>query len=560
MKNSTVINPLLSLYLALLNVNYGWSAGKYYYIKKRQRIWEPIVITLSLAPVLVMAMVFIWILTEKLFLAGLAFGQPHLALVNGTLIVSVLGLFFGFFYVLSAFFFSSDLATLIPLPMRSWEVLIAKLGVVLTGQYLINALLLLPMWIRYGVLAGSGWGYVVSAIVVFFVLPIIPLVVASVFAVVLMRFVNLSRHKDKLTLVGGILLLVAIFGFQYWMQSNVGADDPNILMEQLLSQVDGLIVMVGRVFPPSLWAAQAMAYAPSSYGWLNLSYLVAAGLLGFGVLYLLGEKVFVQGVLAGLEGRKGSGKRKTAQVEQVPRKAFFTLGTMERKLFVRDPNFALNGLIGYVLLPVMALLPMFSKNMEGNPFELLNLFEIPPLVLVGGIALFFMFMTAMSMIPATTFSREGKYLWIIRGLPLTIDQIIRPRVFAAQVVNTIGCLLGLIPVAYLMGWGALEVFFGSVLGILLATATAYILVLLDLRRPMLDWTNPVRAIKSNFNAMIGLFTVMGLVFLLGAMLYLNVKTSTLWLIPAELLVVAVILGGLAWFLAKHVAPRLWARI
>ena len=45
-------NRLWSLYLALLNVNYGWSAGKFYYIKKRQRIWEPIVIVVSIAPLL----------------------------------------------------------------------------------------------------------------------------------------------------------------------------------------------------------------------------------------------------------------------------------------------------------------------------------------------------------------------------------------------------------------------------------------------------------------------------------------------------------------------------
>lgn len=105
-------NRLWSLYLALLNVNYGWSAGKFYYIKKRQRIWEPIVIVVSIAPLLFLGVWFVWTLTEKLFLAGLTFGQPHLPLVNGTLMVSVLGLFFGFFYVLSAFYFSNDLHNL----------------------------------------------------------------------------------------------------------------------------------------------------------------------------------------------------------------------------------------------------------------------------------------------------------------------------------------------------------------------------------------------------------------------------------------------------------------
>ena len=553
-------NRLWSLYGALLNVHYGWSAGKYYYVKKMQRTWEPILIAVSLAPVLVMAVWFIWTLTEKLFLAGLAFGQPHIALVNGALIASLLSLFFGFFYVLSAFYFSSDLAVLLPLPLRSWEILVAKLGVVLTGQYAINALLLIPLWLRYGLLAQAGLSYVVCAIVVFMVLPIVPLVLASLVTILLMRFVNLSRHKDRLTLVGGIVLLVVVLGFQFWLQNGLGSGDPDLVVEQLLSQADGLIVAMGRAFPPSVWAAQAMAYANSGLGWLNLLYLVLAGGLGLSILNILGEKVFLQGVLAGLEGSRGSARRKKLAPKQQAQSPFKTLVSIERKLFIRDPGFALNGLVGYVIFPVMALLPLFGQNIEGNPFELFKLEESSPLLVMGGIALFFMLMTSMSMIPSTTFSREGRYLWIVRTLPLTIEQIIATRVAAAQVVNTLGCLIGLIPLACLFRWGVAEVIMGAVLGILLASAIACLLVLLDLRRPMLDWVNPIKAVKSNLNAMIGLFAVMGLVFALGALLFLNTQTGTLWLIPMELLVVASLIGILDWSLVKRWAPRLWTRI
>lgn len=372
MKVVLMKSRVISLYSAMLNTHYGLSAGKYYYIKKKQRLWEPLVIVASMGWLLVLAVWFAWMLTEQLFLGGLAFGQPHLALISGTLIVSVLGLFFGFFNVLSTFYFSNDLSILLAWPLRSWEILLAKLGVIVTGQYILNALFLLPIGIRYGLLARVGVGYVVSAFVVFLVLPVIPLVIASALSVVLMRLVNLSRYRDKLTLIGGILLLVIVFGGTYWLQQNVGTDDPSVLLEQLLSQADGLVKAVGRVFPPSVWAAQAMAYADTSQGWINLLYLVASSALGLIVLYVLGEKVFLQGVIAGLEGSRGGKRRKKVVLEHVERGAFLTLLSTERKLFVRDPNFALNGLIGYVLLPVMALLPLFGQNLEGNPFEQLN--------------------------------------------------------------------------------------------------------------------------------------------------------------------------------------------
>jgi len=549
-----------ALYGTLLKDHYGLSAAKYYYIKKKQRTWEPIVIVGSLIPVAVMAVAFIWNLTEKLFLAGLAFGQPHLALLNGALLVSLAGLFFGFFSVLSAFYFSTDLPVLVPLPLRSWEILGAKLGVVLTGQYALNLLILLPLWLRYGLLAGVGVGYVLSGAVVFIALPLLPLTLASILTLLFMRVVNVSRHRDKLSLVGGLLLLVLVVGFQFWLQSSLGVDDPELLMEQLLSRADGIIKMAGRVFPPSVWAAQAMAYAHTWQGWLNLLYLAAASAVALFILSFLGEKVFLQGVLAGLEGTRGSGKARAVRIEGQSRSPLLNLGLLEAKLFVRHPGFALNGLVGYVLFPVMVALPLFGQNLQNNPFELLALDQLPPLVVAGGLALYFMFMTAMSMIPATTFSREGRHLWIIRSLPLTIDQVIAAKVLGAQIVNTIGCLVGVVPVAFLLGWGPAAVVVGTTLGVLLATALAGFLVLFDLRKPMLDWINPIKAVKSNLNAIVGLFIGLGFGFALGLLLYVNMRSGTLWLIPLEFVGAALLLGLVVRSLVRRWAPGLWARI
>jgi len=51
-----------------------------------------------------------------------------------------------------------------------------------------------------------------------------------------------------------------------------------------------------------------MAYAHTWQGWLNLLYVAALSALALFLLYLLGEKVFLQGLLAGLEGSRGTGR------------------------------------------------------------------------------------------------------------------------------------------------------------------------------------------------------------------------------------------------------------
>lgn len=553
-------NSFLSLYLASMNTHYGWSVFKERYLKKKERLWEPLLLTLALGPVFIMGIVLIWTLTESFYIFGLGVNQPQLPLIYGTLMVSVLALFFGFLSILSTFYFSQDLSLLIPLPLRSWEILAAKFSVVLTGQYVLNAVILLPLWLRYALLAKMSFSYFIVALLTFLVLPILPLALVSVVTILLMRLVNLSRYKDKLTLIGGIILLIVVFGGQYLLQQSFGSGDPQALLEQVLIELDGLIYLVGKVFPPSIWAAQAMAYSSQAQGWLNLFKLVTVSTLTLAILYFLADRFFLQSIVSGLEGSKGRERKHFEQLSQKPQQPLLRLAQLESKLFLRDPGFALNGLVGYVLLPFFAVLPFFGKKLEGNPFELLQLNDLPPLLIMGGIALFFAVMTAMSMISSTTFSREGKYLWIIKSLPLSIGQIITARVLAAQMINVIGSLLGVLPLAFLFKWNAWMVFWGILFGIILGANFSYFLILFDLRRPMLDWINPIKAVKSNLNAMLGLFGSFAVALLLFGLFILNLKSNTLWLIPIELGLVCALAFAFVRFLLKNWAEELWARI
>jgi len=88
--------------------------------------------------------------------------------------------------------------------------------------------------------------------------------------VLLMRVVNLSRHRDKLTLIGGLLVVGLSIGFQVWLSTNVGEGDPQQMLELLLSQTEGLVRAVGRVFPTAIWAARAMAQAHTLQGLAEL--------------------------------------------------------------------------------------------------------------------------------------------------------------------------------------------------------------------------------------------------------------------------------------------------
>ncbi len=128
-------------------------------------------------------------------------------------------LLFGLYYVISAFYFSRDLEFLIPLPLKPFEVMASKFAVIMINEYLTVMIIVLPVLVGYGVLARGGLPYWTNGVLVYLLLPVIPLAVVSLLVVLMMRFVNLSRKKDALILAGSVLLIAVGMGLQFcWVR------------------------------------------------------------------------------------------------------------------------------------------------------------------------------------------------------------------------------------------------------------------------------------------------------------------------------------------------------
>ena len=75
---------------------------------------------------------------------------------------------------------------------------------------------IVPIFVAYGRRANVGIiSYTLSAITIFLTLPVIPIAIASMLAVILMRVVGFTKRKDMLTVIGGFLLVALIVGVQF---------------------------------------------------------------------------------------------------------------------------------------------------------------------------------------------------------------------------------------------------------------------------------------------------------------------------------------------------------
>lgn len=474
-------------------------------IRKREKIWQPIALAILLLYSFGVLAYLISQLADGIVMVGMQFGQPELVFTLAIVAIQLVVLIMGIFLVISTFYFSNDLSILVPLPLKPAAIFGGKFVTVLINEYLLTAFFFVPTVIAYTRFAGGNLGYWLSLIVVFILLPVIPLTISSVLALGLMKVIN-RRHRDTLMVIGTLILVAISLGLNFFVQTTIG-NDPNALQEMFSSRY-GLIETIGNRFPPSIWATKAIAQAGSSEGWLNLTLFVGVTVASFLLLLAIADKLFYSGLVGGDEVVRKSKVLSTAQWEAKTRQrtVFAALFWREWKLFLRTPIFALNGFLGALIMPLALAMPLLAQSGgEIGVFVAAAKVEPAASIVALVVAAIIVLLGAMNTIASTSISREGKLFYISKMIPVQAKMQAQVKLAHAFV----GTLISIIPItlAYVF---ILKPTIMNLMAAILIGLSGSLLGLagglyIDMLWPRLHWTNPQQAVKQNFNAIIPMF-------------------------------------------------------
>ncbi|MGQ9778263.1 MAG: putative ABC transporter permease subunit [Bacillota bacterium] len=484
-----------------INLNFGWSWMRETYLRARRRLWEPLLVLAALA---VAAPPFLYLylrLLNALYDQAAALGQPALLLGLAVLMGQFFVLIFAFFWVVSAFYFAEDLALLAPLPLRPRAVLGAKFLQISLNELLTMAFFVLPAFIVYAARHGVGFWYWPTAFIVFLLLPVVPLAVAALFAVPFMRFANIGRSRDLLTLLAGFLAVALAVLIQFFT-ARVPEGREEEYLRRVLAANEGLLRALGHRFPPGFWAAKALADhgTPEGLGYLLLLLFVCAALVG-GMLFLA-EKVFYGGLLAeGTYTRKA--RLRTVDLETVRAgSAVAALARREWLLLVRTPVFLMQWATSVFIFPFCLLVWRWSGS-GAVPLAFL-LGKAPTPVLVLGSAAALIMAATFTQLAPTAFSRAGRYFWLDKVIPVSARHQVRARQIQIWGAVFVSLLPMAAVLAYLVGFRPEVVLPGFLLGLLGSYPLLNAGLILDLRWPKLAWTHPQQAMKGNLNVLVAI--------------------------------------------------------
>ncbi|MDR3595738.1 putative ABC transporter permease subunit [Clostridium sp.] len=454
-------------------------------------------------------------------LIGTEYGAFHAAGQEGMLLMIIISagaavsFFLGIYTIMNVLYFSDDIEVLLPLPFKSSELVIGKFMAVLINMYIYSSMLILPL-ITYGVVSKASLLYYLYLIIVLIITPVFPMALASIICMALMRFTNLSKHKDGFRMFTGCAALVLVVAFNYFNSSSRG----NMSQEQALLKFseghNSMMNMMSDIFITNKFSAFGLLYNGETKGLLYILLTLALSMIIFILYAYIGGNLYLKGIIGISESySKRENILESGKVDKLikinsPLKA---LVIRDVKIMFRTPTYFINCIAMILYMPAIFGVAMLSRSnltqIRGMLSSNTNMYGF---VIVGAFIL-----ASMSVMTggasATALSREGRDFIVSKYIPVTYKIQLYSKIISSLCINEIGAVIVAI-VLVLIGASPMLLILGVLASIGAIVVISLLGLFIDFKSPKLEWENEKAMFKKNYMPLL----IMFIVFVLSAIL------------------------------------------
>lgn len=409
-------------------------------------------------------------------------------------------------------FFSKDVEYILPLPISSKKFLIAKINCLLVSEYIISAIMLLPGLIMYGVALNYEILYYIVAILIFFIFPIIPVVLVVFLMSIIMRFTKFIKNKDFAQYLS--IFITMIICFMVLFSDNLNEEFNVAEMSNEIQTISNLTNDISNYIITLKPTINTLLNYNNLEGLKNFALLCFESILGYVILINIIQKFYIKIVINVVSS--GNKVNKIKNIDKVFKKCNIGISYIKKEILIlfRNAIFLIQCALPIIIFPIIILGPLMISISNGSEEgkELLAVFVTDKNASWLAIRLLLIqSLIAFNFISITGISRDGKDAYVMKYLPLEPYKQIRYKLFTSVILNMIEILAVIIFSLYIENIIEVEyVLVLAILGILINVLTNYILLLIDLKKPKIDWTNEYTVVKQNFN-MIFNFIITGII-------------------------------------------------
>lgn len=425
------------------------------------------------------------------------------------------------FSSINILYFTKDSEYLLPLPLKPYQIILARTNVMLIAEYLIIFLLGFIPLVMYGILTGAGIVYYITTILAVVLIPILPVLFISIIVMFIMSFARLTKNRNRFQLFATLLVLAIIIALSI-STSGMKQDLTNEEMAQMVVQANGMIELVKGYVPTVDYLMEALTTNSLFTAIVEVLKTLGITIIGFIIYMLIAQKIYFKGLVGNLFGGGASSSNKEInQKEYRNSKLYKSYVGKEFKNMARNPVFLMQCLIPAVLIPIIMVVVVYAGlNSDGMGLEQItqmlqqmstNTFFIACIIL-GVIQFFTMFIY----ISITAISRDGENAVFMKYIPVSLYKQYMYKIIPNIIMNIVTIIITLGMAEYLLNLPVITLIALFVVATIMGILQSIAMIIVDLKRPKLNWDSEYAVAKQNLNLVFPvLLSIVNIVILVG---------------------------------------------
>lgn len=425
------------------------------------------------------------------------------------------------FSSINILYFTKDSEYLLPLPLKPYQIILARTNVMLIAEYLIIFLLGFIPLVMYGILTGAGIVYYITTILAVVLIPILPVLFISIIVMFIMSFARLTKNRNRFQLFATLLVLAIIIALSI-STSGMKQDLTNEEMAQMVVQANGMIELVKGYVPTVDYLMEALTTNSLFTAIVEVLKTLGITIIGFIIYMLIAQKIYFKGLVGNLFGGGASSSNKEInQKEYRNSKLYKSYVGKEFKNMARNPVFLMQCLIPAVLVPIIMVVVVYAGlNSDGMGLEQItqmlqqmstNTFFIACIIL-GVIQFFTMFIY----ISITAISRDGENAVFMKYIPVSLYKQYMYKIIPNIIMNIVTIIITLGMAEYLLNLPVITLIALFVVATIMGILQSIAMIIVDLKRPKLNWDSEYAVAKQNLNLVFPvLLSIVNIVILVG---------------------------------------------
>lgn len=436
--------------------------------------------------------------------------------------ISACAMIFGLNVIINEFYFSSDLDYLLPLPVRTHELILAKFWVTYLAESVMEFMIIFSAYIGYVLAIGLSPIGVITGILGTITLPVVPLVYCGMIGMIVMYLFQGIRNRKVLNVVMAILTILLILGAFLSFRGLEGFSIETYV-ESLTSGNNAFLNTMNIIFYPGY----LLVHSAATGSWTDvLFYLgLTVGLLA---LFMVVANIIY---LPGLYSFKSVANKKEHNTHAAKglksQSVFETYFKKEMRTILRTPAFVSNCVLINFFWPVIIVVVCMMQKGSGSIQKFITMYQTGNVMAVVLTLCLFLGLGALTTsangLASSSFTREGAHIDFMKYIPVSYSLQIHVKGLISLLFSYPSYLIDVVILAIILKLPvSMAVYYGIAGGLMVFFITC-LGILLDSMHPKLIWEDELNALRGNLNVFFNMaFAILaaGIICGTGFLLYL----------------------------------------